>query len=130
MIKQMNEVILSKILLIVYGLMLASCSVWNDEFDEPIPRAMPRASIHKISTLVDKGIIKEEDEKQNGISFMNISGAHSSRFRDEVVWRGAEEVQSIYLLPYEDSENTFHAAHHLYAVIRPSSWIIKSQEKK
>jgi len=100
-------------------LLLSACSVWQDEFDEPVPRAMPKASIHKISTLVDKGVIKESD-----IDDLTVSNLGSSYriFKDGTVSRGTEDVRRVYLLAYEDSDKTFHAAHYLYAVVKPAEW--------
>ena len=42
--------------------LLTSCSSWNEEFEDKVVRAYPKASIHKISKMVDKGIIKETDD--------------------------------------------------------------------
>jgi hypothetical protein len=95
-------------------LFITSCSVWNDEFDEPITRAMPKASIHQISTLIDKGVIKE-DEK--------LSSTQPTLFSDGEVSRGFENVNRIYLNSYEDSEKALHVAHYIYVVTRPATWI-------
>jgi hypothetical protein len=102
-------------------LLLTGCSVWNDEFDEPLIRAMPKASIHKISTLIDEGVIKE-DEK------ISSSSTQPTLFSDGEVSRGFEDVGRIYLTSYEDSEKALHAAHYIYVVTRPATWI--TGEKK
>jgi hypothetical protein len=105
---------------------LCGCSVWNDEFDEPIVRAMPKASIHKISALVDRGVIQEKEE-----SFSQASASTKTiLFTDGHVSRGFEDVRRICLPPYEDENKTFHGAHHLYVVVRPAAWISDSRGMK
>ena len=121
MIKKMRKFIGSNILIIVCSVTLPSCSVWQDEFDEPVQRAMPKASIHKISTLVDKGVIKESDVDDLAIS--GLEPSNHKIFKDGTVSRGAEDVRRVYLMPYEDSDKTFHAAHYLYAVVKPAQWM-------
>jgi hypothetical protein len=82
---------------------------------------LPKASIHKISTLVDKGVIAEKEEPQVFSNSKNLPNA--SLFADGKISRGFEDVRRVFLTGYEDAEKTFHAAHHLYVVVRPASWI-------
>jgi hypothetical protein len=105
-------------------LLLSGCSVWNDEFDEPVPRAMPKASIHRISTLIDGGIIKEDEDSKAPQS----PSMPRSLFADGNVRRGFEDVSRIYLTSYEDTEKNLHAAHYLYAVVKPATWITGDQK--
>ena len=98
--------------------------MWQDEFDEPVPRAMPKASIHKISTLVDKGIIKESNVDDLAIADSGSGLSNYKVFKDGTVSRGTEDVRRVYLLSYEDSDKTFHAAHHLYVVAKPAQWTV------
>jgi hypothetical protein len=93
---------------------LGGCSVWNDEFDEPVTRAMPKASIHKISTLVDRGVIREDEDS---------ASSQPTLFSDGEVSRGLEGIGRIYLTSYEDTEKSLHAAHHIYVVLKPATWI-------
>jgi len=73
---------------------LSGCSVWNEKFEEPIPKALPKASIHQISVLIDKGVIKETDVDDESNS--------------------ASAKRRIFLMPYEDSSKVFHDAHNIY----------------
>lgn len=41
---------------------LAGCSTWDEEFEGEVVRAYPKASIHQISRMTDKGLIKEDDD--------------------------------------------------------------------
>ena len=115
---------IEKILRFSIMLLLTSCSVWQDEFDEPVTRAMPKASIHKISTMVDKGIIKESEEEDSRVVGTGSTISNYRVFKDDTVSRGTEDVRRIYLLPYEDSDKTFHSAHHLYVVVKQSEWVV------
>ena len=102
--------------------LLTSCSSWNEEFEDKVVRAYPKASIHKISKMVDKGIIKETDDD----SF--VSGTFSEKaktFRDGNISRGAEDVRRLYMLTYEDASKNLHAAHHLYFIAKPAKWNVK-----
>jgi hypothetical protein len=99
-------------------LLQSGCSVWNDEFDEPVPRAMPKASIHKISTLIDNGIIKEDKDSASSQLSMR-----KTLFTDGNISRGFEDVSRVYLVSYEDSEKNLHAAHYLYVVTKSATWI-------
>jgi len=120
MIKEIQKIITFSV-----TLLFTSCSVWQDEFDEPVPRAIPKASIHKISTMVDKGIIKESDV--NDLTVFESGSSNYKVFKDGTVSRGSEDVRRVYLLSYEDSDKTFHAAHYLYAVVRPAAWVVAPQ---
>lgn len=113
---------MKKIMMLGMILLLSGCSVWQDEFDEPVTRAMPKASIHKISTMVDKGIIKESDVAD--FAGLCAESTNHRIFMDGSVSRGMEEVNRIYLLSYEDSDKTFHSAHHLYVVLQPAQWVV------
>jgi hypothetical protein len=104
---------------------LMGCSVWNDDFDEPVPRAMPKSSIHKISTLIDDGIIREDDDD---LKASQSSSVRRSLFADGKVSRGFEDVGRIYLISYEDSEKNLHTAHYLYVVLKPATWITGDQK--
>jgi protein involved in sex pheromone biosynthesis len=101
---------------------LSGCSTWNDDFEGEVVRARPHDSIHKISNLVDKGIIKEtEDDFVLSESMI----AHTKVFQDGSVSRGVEDVRRMYLMTYEDAGKNLHAAHHTYFVLRPATWVSK-----
>jgi len=123
----MKKNVMKKIIIFSVAFLLNGCSVWQDEFDEPVPRAMPKSSIHKISTLVDKGVIKESDVYDLAITGSESGLSNYKVFKDGTVSRGAEDVRRVYLLSYEDSDRTFHAAHYLYAVVKPASWAVAPQ---
>jgi hypothetical protein len=112
---KMKATILKTILVL---LLLTGCSIWQDEFDEPVRRGLPKAYIHQISTLVDRGIIKEEEAQEAGlpslvpVAFSEIGEVH----------RIPEEIRRVYLTAYEDGEGTLHGVHHLHVVIRPARW--------
>jgi len=102
-------------------LLLTSCSTWNEEFEGEVVRAYPKASIHKISQMTDKGIIKEVDDD------LVLSGdaavvANLKVFKDGNVSRGMEDVRRMYIMTYEDASKNLHAAHFLYIVVKPAEW--------
>jgi hypothetical protein len=106
--------------------MLPSCSTWNEEFEGDVVRAYPKASIHKISRMTDKGIIREVDDN------LVLSGDMAARlkvFKDGNISRGVEDVRRMYMMTYEDASKNLHAAHHLYIVVKPAEWVIASQAK-
>ena len=129
--KLMRQKLIYNFILICSLLMLSGCSVWKDDFDEPIVRANPKSSIHEISTLVDKGIIKEEDNTETTITpGVNTTDSRGSFFSDGNVSRGFEEVRRIYLTSYEDQDKNLHADHHLYVVVKPAVWNVSEGSKK
>jgi hypothetical protein len=100
------------------GLLLTGCSAWNDEFEEPVVRALPHASMHKITTMTNKGLLDEKDD--------DIPGSKNTKvFTDGKIGRSKEEVRRMYLTTWEDSEGVLHAGHHLYVVAKPSAWTVK-----
>ena len=116
----------TKIIGCTVTLLLTSCSAWNDEFEGKVVRAHPQASIHKISLMTDKGIIKELDDD------LVLSGDMNARlkvFKDGNISRGVEDVRRMYVMTYEDASKNLHAAHHLYFVVRPAEWVIASHTK-
>jgi hypothetical protein len=116
---RMKRFIVSNFLLTICGIMLTSCSTWNEEFEGDVVRAYPKASIHKISRMTDRGIIKEVDDD------LVLSGDIAAKlkvFKDGNISRGVEDVRRMYMMTYEDASKNLHAAHHLYIVVRPAEW--------
>jgi len=114
---------------IIFGslLLLTSCSTWNEEFEGEVVRAYPKASIHKISRMTDKGIIKEIDDD------LVLSGDISEKlkvFKDGNISRGVEDVRRMYMMTYEDASKNLHAAHFLYLVVRPAEWSVTDAPAK
>ncbi|MDR3155768.1 MAG: hypothetical protein LBT90_01540 [Holosporaceae bacterium] len=101
---------------------LVGCCTWNDDFEGKVVRAHPHDSIHKISKLVDIGVIKEAED--DFVLSENMI-AHTKVFRDGKVSRGVEDVRRAYLMIYEDPGKNLHAAHHSYFVLKPAVWISK-----
>lgn len=99
---------------------LSGCSVWNEEFEGNVVRAYPKASIHQISKMVDKGIIRESDE----VVLPSERSAFKS-FKDGNISRGVEDVRRMYVMTYEDASKNLHVAHHLYLVVKPAEWEVK-----
>ncbi|MDR1235386.1 MAG: hypothetical protein LBJ96_00100 [Holosporaceae bacterium] len=98
---------------------LTSCASWNEEFEGEVVRAYPHASIHKISQMANKGIIKEDD--------LVLSGDMSARlkvFKDGNISRGVEDVRRMYMTTYEDASKNLHTAHHLYLIVKPAEWSV------
>ncbi len=111
---------------------LSGCSVWQDDFDTKPVKGMPKASIHEISTMVDKGIIKEDDVQGNVSTIKLNSGKIESTetsFSDGNISRGHEKVQRIYLASYEDENRNLHGSHNLYVVVRPATWTFDKEVK-
>jgi hypothetical protein len=126
MIEKTKKLIVSKVLLIVLGVTLTSCTTWNEEFEGEVVRAYPRASIHKITKMTDKGIIKEIDDD------LVLSGDFATKlkvFKDGNISRGVEDIRRMYVMTYEDASKNLHAAHHLYLVVRPASWVVTQHAK-
>lgn len=105
-----------------FSLLLSGCSVWNEEFEGPVVRAYPTASIHQISKMVDKGIIKESEEDfvipSNGELDFKV-------FKDGNISRGVEDIRRMYVMTYEDASKNLHAAHYLYLIAKPAEWVVK-----
>ncbi|MCR5224751.1 MAG: TraV family lipoprotein [Alphaproteobacteria bacterium] len=102
---------------------LTSCATWNEEFEGEVERGYPKASIHKINTMVDKGQVKDAEEESAG-DYKSFKV-----FKDGHVSRGAEEVRRMYVMTYEDASGNLHMAHHLYLVVKPATWIVDGQSK-
>jgi hypothetical protein len=100
--------------------LLSGCSTWNDDFEGEVVRARPHDSIHKISNLVDKGVIKETDDD---FVLSESMIAHMKVFQDGSVSRGVEDVRRMYLMTYEDAGKNLHSAHHTYFVLKPATWV-------
>jgi hypothetical protein len=103
-------------------LLLTSCASWDEEFEGAVVRAHPNASIHKISKMTDKGIIREIDDD------LVLSGDTATRlkvFKDGNISRGMEDVRRMYIMTYEDASKNIHAAHHLYLIEKPAEWSVK-----
>jgi hypothetical protein len=101
--------------------------VWKDDFNEKPVKGMPKASIHEISTMVDKGIIKEEDVGGGSVSTIKLNSGKNQEgsqvmFSDGKVSRGFEEVHRVYIASYEDENRNLHGSHHLYIVVGPATW--------
>lgn len=102
--------------------LLSGCSVWNEEFEGKVIRAYPNASIHQISKMVDKGIIKESEED---LLISSSDRLDFKVFRDGNISRGVEDIRRMYVMTYEDASKNLHVAHHLYLIAKPAEWMVK-----
>ena len=101
---------------------LTGCSTWDEEFEGEVVRAYPKASIHQITQMTDKGLIKEEEDD------IVITGEGSTKlksFKDGEISRGVEDIRRLYMMTYEDASKNLHTAHHLYLVAKPAEWKVK-----
>lgn len=101
---------------------LTGCSTWDEEFEGEVVRAYPKASIHQISRMTDKGLIKEDDDD------LVITGEGSTKlksFKDGEISRGVEDIRRMYMMTYEDASKNLHVAHHLYLIVKPAEWKVK-----
>lgn len=102
--------------------------MWQEDFDTKPVRGMPKASIHEISTMVDHGVIKEDDV-QGSVSTIKLDSGKiesgETSFSDGNISRGYEKVQRIYLASYEDENRNLHGSHNLYVVVKPAIWTFK-----
>lgn len=111
-----------ELLFVICMLLLSGCSAWKEDFEQKPVRGIPKASIHEISTMIDKGEIKEEDVGSVTTIGLNSNRAEGTFFTDGKVSRGYEKVQRIYVAPYEDENKNLHEAHNLYVVVQPAFW--------
>ncbi len=111
-------------------IILTGCSAWQEDFEQKPVRGMPKASIHEISTKVDRGEIREEDTGSVRTIGLNSGtlGNTGAYFSDGRVSRGYEEVHRIYITEYEDKNGNLHGGHNLYIVVRPAGWTFHKGE--
>lgn len=115
----------SKIALMILSILfLTGCSAWQEDFEQKPVRGMPKASIHEISTKIDKGEIREDDVGSVRAIGLNsgTSGNTGTYFSDGRVSRGYEEVHRIFIAEYEDENGNLHSGHNLYIVVKPAKW--------
>lgn len=120
-----------KLVLLLSSLMvLTGCSAWQEDFEQKPVRGMPKASIHEISTKVDKGEIREDDVGSVRTIGLNSGtmGNTGAYFSDGRVTRGYEEVHRIYIAEYEDENGNLHGGHNLYIVVKPARWTFHKGE--
>lgn len=109
--------------LLLSGFLLSGCSAWKEDFEQKPVRGYPKASIHEISTMVNRGEIKEDDVGSvTTIGLNSDSGNTATSFYDGEISRGYEKVQRIYVASYEDENKILHEAHNLYVVVKPAEW--------
>lgn len=102
--------------------LLSGCSSWNEEFEGKVVRAYPKASIHQLSKMADKGIIGEKEIDPVVSSEMS---EELKVFKDGNISRGSEDIKRMYVMTYEDSSKNLHMAHHLYLVVKPAQWVVE-----
>lgn len=117
------ETLTMKLLLLLSSvIILTGCSAWQEDFEQKPVRGMPKASIHEISTKVDRGEIREDDVGDIRTIGLNSGGNTGTYFSDGRVSRGYEEVHRIYIAEYEDERGNLHGSHNLYIVVKPARW--------
>ena len=78
------------IALLLSGFLLSGCSAWKEDFEQKPVRGYPKASIHEISMMVNRGEIKEDDAGSVttiGLNSDNAGGSATS-FYDSEISRG------------------------------------------
>lgn len=111
--------------LLVFTIFLSGCTNMNGQFDCNASSGGRCAPMNQINKMADYGMFREaaphkatnftEAKNQNyGYPLNTFAGAPI---------RNSENVQQIWIGPYEDVNGNYHEPSYVYTVIKKGSWI-------
>lgn len=107
---------------LVSSMLLAGCSNMNSQFDCNVGSGGKCAPMHQINRLADTGGFHESAPVNKIAAPGSGFGYPINTFAGAPI-RNKEQVQQIWLGPYEDVNGNYHEPAYIYVVSKKGSWI-------
>jgi len=111
--------------LLVFVLCLSGCTNMNGQFDCNASSGGRCAPMNQINKMADYGMFHEAAPRKaasfTGTKNQNY-GYPINTFAGAPI-RNSENVQQIWIGPYEDASGNYHEPSYVYAVIKKGSWM-------
>ena len=111
--------------LLVSTIFLTGCTSMNSQFDCNASSGGRCAPMNQINKMADYGMFREAaPQKETGFTGTKNQnyGYPLNTFAGAPI-RNSENVQQIWIGPYEDLNGNYHEPSYVYAVIKKGSWI-------
>ena len=123
-IKTMKKfVILKQSTFIFCTLFLSGCAGMNSSFDCDVGSGGKCVPMHHINKMANYGAFTEKSLKANNLKPTEVKdmGAKQKIYGTLPI-RSNEEIQQIWIGPYEDANGNYHEASSVYSVIKKGRW--------
>ena len=105
-------------------LFLSGCAGMSSSFDCDVGSGGKCVPMHRINQLATHGAFAEKSLKTDNLKLAEIKdrGAKQKIYGTLPI-RSNEEIQQIWIGPYEDASGNYHEASSVYAVIKKGRWL-------
>lgn len=109
---------------------LNACSTsLNNQYDCPNRAGVSCKSLGEINSMVDQGQIglNNRTSEVSDVPFSQVPTLTANQieygFHGKNPIRHGEQIQKMWLSPYEDMQGNYHEQHVIYSVVNPGYWI-------
>ena len=109
--------------------LLTGCGTINSEFDCNAPIGVSCKPLSEIHEMVNSGILQKtrgvSASHQAVIETLPIAPQRDSKriWTSKTPLRSGEQIQRIWIAPFEDKDGNYYAASFVYTVVKPAHWI-------
>ncbi|MEI8055423.1 MAG: type IV conjugative transfer system lipoprotein TraV [bacterium] len=102
---------------------LSGCAGMNSSFDCDVGSGGKCAPMHHINKMANYGAFTEKSLKADNLKLAEVKdmGAKQKIYGTLPI-RSNEEIQQIWIGPYEDANGNYHEASYVYSVIKKGRW--------
>ena len=106
-----------------FGIFLSGCMGMGSKFDCNVDSGGKCVPMHHINQMANYGVFNEKPYKVNNQNqILAENSKYSGIGKNETPIRSNEKTQQIWIGPYEDTNNNYHEASYVYAVVKKGGW--------
>ena len=125
-----KHIVLKQSIFIFCALFLSGCVGMGSKFDCDVDSGGKCAPMHHINKMASQGVFNENSlygtPKENALaraeSKANRKNGYPLNAFDGTPIRSNENIQQIWIGPYEDTNGNYHEPSYVYAVIKKGRW--------
>lgn len=102
--------------------LISGCASMNGQFDCPAAAGVSCKSMGEVDAMISRGHFAGDNASFNKTISAQIKVADTNFLGKNAPIRTNEKVMRIWLAPYVDSKDSYHASSYLYTVIDDSHW--------
>ena len=106
----------------VLSIFLSGCMGMGSKFDCNVDSGGKCVPMHHINQMANYGVFNEKPYKVNNQNQILAKNMKGTGIGNETPIRSNEKTQQIWIGPYEDTNNNYHEASYVYAVVKKGGW--------
>ena len=124
-IKPMEKfTILKQSVFILCSIFLSGCVGMSSKFDCDVASGGKCAPMNHINQMANYGAFAEKPFKADNLKLAEVKDRETKqKIYGAIPIRSNEEIQQIWIGPYEDANGNYHEASSIYSVIKKGRWV-------